>query len=156
MLGSFATGVAVVTTQGEDGAPVGVTVNSFNSVSLDPPLVLWSLSLRAPSLRAFRSHDYFAVNILAADQERLCMQFAKPAADKFAGVAFAAGRSGVPLIGGAAATLECSTYARYPGGDHEIYLGEILSLHAEAREPLVLHRGAFKRFDPTWPPEDEA
>lgn len=154
VLGSFATGVAVVTTVGEGGTPVGLTVNSFNSVSLDPPLVLWSLSLDAPSLTAFRTHEHFAVNILAEGQEELCTQFATPSDDKFAGVEFMAGVAGVPLLKGVAAHIECRTHARYPGGDHEIHLGEILSLRAEDRSPLVIHRGGFQRIAPT-PGRDE-
>lgn len=149
VMGAFATGVAVVTTLSERGRPVGLTVNSFNSVSLDPPLVLWSLSLSAPSLAAFRTHDYFAVNILSEHQIDLCRQFAVPSPDKFAGVVTTPGVGGVPLIKDVAAILECRTYARYPGGDHEIYVGEILSLRAEDRSPLVIHRGAFKRLVPT-------
>lgn len=149
VLGAFVTGVAVVTTLGDDGAPVGLTVNSFNSVSLDPPLVLWSLSLEAPSLGAFRNHDYFAVNILAAQQGRLCDQFAQPAEDKFSGVAFDPGVGGVPLIEGAVAQLECRTNARYPGGDHEVIIGEIVSLHGTDGDPLVLHQGRFKSLVPS-------
>lgn len=146
VMGSFATGVAVVTTLGEDGGPVGVTVNSFTSLSLDPPLVLWSLSLEAPSLSAFRSHESFAVNILAEDQDHLCVQFATPAQDKFAGVPFRPGLAGVPLIEGVVAQIECRVFARHPGGDHEIFLGEIFSLRAEDRAPLIVHRGAFRRL----------
>ncbi len=146
VLGCFATGVVVVTTQREDGAPVGVTVNSFNSVSLDPPLILWSLSLKAPSLAAFRSHEHFAVNILSEKQQDLCMRFARPAPDKFAGLAFDRDRSGTPLLRDAAAHLVCRTFARHPGGDHEIYVGEVVSLESFDRAPLVFHQGGFRRL----------
>jgi flavin reductase (DIM6/NTAB) family NADH-FMN oxidoreductase RutF len=142
-LGCFATGIAVVTTRGGDGLPVGLTVNSFNSVSLDPPLILWSISLSAPSLPAFRDHDGFAVNILAADQAEICMQFARGAEDKFSGVGWREGRFGVPLIEGAVAQFECSTHARHPGGDHEIYLGRVVGLSASDTPPLVIWRGSF-------------
>ena len=148
VLGCFATGVVVVTSVGEGGAPVGLTINSFNSVSLHPPLVLWSISLKAPSLTAFRRHDYFAVNILAAGQRDLCMRFAKPASDKFADVAYQRGVADVPLLDDATAHLECRTVARYPGGDHEIYVGHVLSLKSFDHDPLVFHRGAFRELLP--------
>jgi flavin reductase (DIM6/NTAB) family NADH-FMN oxidoreductase RutF len=148
VLGCFATGVVVVTTLGEEGAPVGLTVSSFNSVSLHPPLVLWSISLKAPSLTAFRRHDYFAINILAAGQRDLCMRFAKPSENKFADVAYEAGVGGIPLLHDAAAHLECRTVARYPGGDHEIYVGHVLSLKSFDRDPIVFHRGAFRELLP--------
>ena len=146
VLGSFATGVVVVTTLGDEGRPVGITVSSFNSVSLDPPLVLWSLALKAPSLGAFRTHDFFAINILAEDQEHLCKRFATPAKDKFSDVAFDLGITGVPLLHGTAAALECQTYARYPGGDHEIHVGEVKAVQDSGHAPLVFHRGTFRRL----------
>lgn len=146
VLGSFTTGVVVVTTVGDRGRPIGLTVNSFNSVSIDPPLILWSLSLKSPSLHAFRAHNWFAVNILAEDQERLCRQFATPSVDKFLNVRFDLGETGVPVLHGAAAYLECSTYARYPGGDHEIYLGEIQAMRDYGLAPLIFHRGAIRRL----------
>lgn len=142
-LSCFATGVAVVTTVGDGGAPVGLTINSFNSVSLDPPLVLWSLANSAPSIGAFRAHGDFAINILAADQLEICKQFARPADNKFSGVDYSAGHNGVPLIVGSAAQLECRAYAKYPGGDHEIHLGEVVGIQTSDRPPLVFHRGRF-------------
>lgn len=153
VLSCFATGVVVVTTLGPGDSPVGLTVDSFNSVSLDPPLVLWSLSLNAPSLPAFRTHDHFAVNILAEDHAHLCRQFAVASDNKFKGVETVPGRGGVPLIQGVVAHLECRTFARYPGGDHEIYLGEVVSMRCEDRAPLVRHGGAFKRLVPIAPDE---
>ena len=146
VLGSFTTGVVIVTTVGDSGRPIGLTVNSFNSVSIDPPLILWSLSLKSPSLHAFRAHNWFAVNILAEDQERLCRQFATPSKDKFLDVRFDFGETGVPVLHGTAAYLECSTYARYPGGDHEIYLGEIRAMRDHGLAPLIFHRGAIRRL----------
>ena len=141
VLGSFATGVVVVTTLGDGGAPVGLTINSFNSVSLDPPLVLWSLALTAPSLGAFRAHDAFAVNILSRDQADLCMRFARPSDDKFAGVSWRPGLKGVPVLNDAHAHLECRTWRHYEGGDHEIIIGEVMALAATDTAPLVYHRG---------------
>lgn len=146
-LGQFATGVAVVTTIGDAGMPVGLTINSFNSVSISPPLVLWSLAIKAPSVRAFRTHGAFAINILAQDQINICRQFATPSANKFDGVDFRPGYCDVPLIAGATARFECRTYARYPGGDHEIYLGEVVNLSKFDRAPLVFHRGEFKAVE---------
>ncbi len=143
-LGMFATGVAIATTVGDGGAPIGLTISSFNSVSLDPPLVLWSLHNDAPSISAFRNHGHFAINILADHQHDICMQFARPSDDKFAGVSFQAGHEGVPLIDGSAAHFECQTYARYPGGDHEIFVGRVVRLSSSNHEPLVFHRGQFR------------
>jgi flavin reductase (DIM6/NTAB) family NADH-FMN oxidoreductase RutF len=146
VLGSFTTGVVIVTSVGDEGRPIGLTVNSFNSVSMRPPLILWSLALKSPNLHAFLSHHWFAINILAHDQEPLCRQFATPSHDKFANVKFDVGETGVPVLHGTAAYLECSTYARYPGGDHEIYLGEVRAMHDRGLSPLVFHRGAIRRL----------
>ncbi len=145
-LGAFATGVVVVTTQREDGQPVGLTVSSFNSVSLDPPLVLWSLSLKAPSLEAFRSHAYVGISILSANQHRLCKNFATPSADKFQDVDYVTSPNGVPLLTGAAAHFECRTQTRHLGGDHEIYIAEVVAYEDHGREPLVFHRGALRNL----------
>jgi 3-hydroxy-9,10-secoandrosta-1,3,5(10)-triene-9,17-dione monooxygenase reductase component len=132
-----------MTARGPDGARVGCTASSFNTVSLEPPLVLWSLGLRAASLSAFRATDHFGVSILAEDQRDLALHFARPAEDKFAGIAIREGAHGVPLISGALAHLECRIVARYAGGDHEIMLGEVLDLERRDGAPLVYHRGGF-------------
>jgi len=145
-LGCFITGVVVVAATGEDGRRAGVTISSFNSVSLTPPLILWSLGLNAPSLAVFRTAKFFSVNILASDQQDICRQFATPADDKFRGVDIREGTGGVPVIPETAACFECATYARYPGGDHEIYLGEVLSFHTSDREPLIHYKGAFRNL----------
>lgn len=149
VLGTFATGVVIVTTRGLESEPVGLTVSSFNSVSLDPPLILWSLALSSPSVAAFRAHDHFAVNILAETQIEICKTFGRSSADKFAGVEFTDGVMGVPLLAGAAAHLQCRTYARYPGGDHEIYVGEVLAMEGFLHAPLLFHGGAFRKLQPT-------
>ncbi|MGI9388079.1 MAG: flavin reductase family protein [Methyloligellaceae bacterium] len=143
VLGCFATGVAVATTVGEKGAPVGLTVNSFNSVSLSPPLILWTISLSAPSRRAFCAHPAFAINILSNEQRDLCAQFSRPSDNKFAGVAYKAGFEGVPILTNSLATLECRIYRRDHGGDHQIYLGEVINLAASDKAPLIVHRGQF-------------
>lgn len=140
-LGCFPTGVAVVTTVGENGKPVGMTISSFNSVSLDPALILWSIALTAPSLSAFRNHGAFAINILHKDQGDLCMQFARPSEDKFANVEWTPGYKGVPVLEDALVTLECETYKTVEGGDHEVYMGEVKCIHKTESHPLVFHRG---------------
>ncbi|MDE1569428.1 flavin reductase family protein [Aquabacter sp. L1I39] len=146
VLGAFATGVVVVTTNGSGGRPVGLTINSFNSVSLDPPLILWSLALKAPSLPAFQASNVFNINILAEHQEALGRRFATPAENKFADVDHAPGLNGAPVLADTAAHMECRVYARYPGGDHEIYVGEVTALQDRGHAPLVYHRGGFRRL----------
>src|SRR5215216_989245 len=106
-LGMFATGVTIVTARTASGAPVGLTANSFNSVSIDPPLILWSLSRQAGSMPSFARGSHYAINILAADQHDLAVRFASKDVDRFEGVAFQPGASGVPLLDGAAAVFEC-------------------------------------------------
>jgi 3-hydroxy-9,10-secoandrosta-1,3,5(10)-triene-9,17-dione monooxygenase reductase component len=142
-LGAFTTGVTVVTTRDAAGRDVGLTVNSFNSVSLEPPLVLWSLARGAASLQAFVEADHFAVHILAADQEPLSNRFAQRGADKFAALELERGEGGVPLLPGCAARFRCRTAYRHEGGDHEIFVGEVLGFEAFAKPPLVFHQGAY-------------
>ncbi len=143
VMGAFPTGVTVMTVGREGGTRLGVTASSFNTVSLDPPLILWSLALKAPSLAAFRAHDHFGISILGADQQDLALRFARPAADKFADVETETGETGVPLIRGALAQIECRVAARHPGGDHEIILGEVKTLRRRDGSPLVFQRGTF-------------
>lgn len=143
-LGEFATGVAVVTTLGADGRPVGVTINSFASVSLDPPLVLWSLGLASPSRAAFESCGRYAVNILAADQVEFSQRFSQPREDRFSGIELTVGAGGTPLLAGCCAWLECRNEARYPGGDHVILVGHVESFQREARDPLIFHGGRYR------------
>jgi len=140
-LGSFATGVTVITTRTEDGRRVGVTASSFNSVSLDPPLILWSLSGRSPNLPAFRDGSHFAVNVLAADQLDLCNRFGRPLDDKFAGLEVGEGLGGAPLLPGAVAQFECACEAAYPGGDHLIILGRVLRFRWSDQTPLLFCQG---------------
>ncbi len=148
VMGCFPTGVTVMTAALPDGTRVGVTASSFNTVSMDPALILWSLSLRAPSLAAFRAADHFAVNVLADGQDGLARQFARASEDKFAGVATRQGQTSAPLIDGALAHIECRVAARHPGGDHEILLGEIKALSHGKGEPLVFRGGRFCRIAP--------
>lgn len=143
----FATGVAVVTTRDTTGRPVGVTINSLSSVSLEPPLLLWSLALKAPSLEAFRQSGLFAVNILPGSRDDLCRQFATPAPDKFRGVRYTVDCHGLPLLDDVLAQLVCRTWARYPGGDHEIFVGQVEDIRIAEGEPLVFFRGRLATLE---------
>ncbi len=142
-LGAFATGVTIVSTQSAEGQDVGITANSFNSVSLDPPMVLWSLSRKAMSLPAFQGNTHFAVHILAADQDGLSRRFATQGLDKFAGLAVERGFGNVPLIDGCAARFQCRTAFNYDGGDHVIFVGEVLAFDSFERPPLLFHAGDY-------------
>jgi 3-hydroxy-9,10-secoandrosta-1,3,5(10)-triene-9,17-dione monooxygenase reductase component len=142
-LGSFTTGVTIVTTQGEDGKDYGLTANSFNSVSMDPPMVLWSLGKKSSSLSAFQAAGHFAVHILAADQERISNRFAKSGTDKFAGCAVERGHGHIPLLDGCSARFECRVVHQYEGGDHIIFVGEVMNFDSFDRPPLVFHGGNY-------------
>jgi flavin reductase (DIM6/NTAB) family NADH-FMN oxidoreductase RutF len=136
--------VTIVTARTGEGKVVGLTANSFNSVSLDPPLVLWSLAQAAASLPAFRAGSHYAINVLAAGQKALAERFALKGADRWAGVQFTDGMGGAPLLAGAAATFECFNRSRYEEGDHVIFVGEVerCTWHAGA-SPLLFHGGRF-------------
>ena len=143
-LGQFATGVTVITTRNADGRRVGVTVNSFSSVSLDPPLVLWSLARNAPSFADFMSASHFAINVLGAGQHHLSRRFSTPLPDKFAGVECADTGEGCPLLAGVIAHFVCSVKQKYDGGDHIIFLGEVKEYRWFDGEPLVFHSGRYR------------
>jgi len=143
-LGLFATGVTVVTTRAEDGRRIGVTANSFTSLSLDPPLILWCLDRAAQSLRAFETSGRFAVNVLSAGQHYLSRQFATPADDKFAGVTCEEGPGGVPLLTGVVARFLCRNVRRVEAGDHVIMIGEVERFETFEAEPLVFHSGSYR------------
>ncbi len=144
-LGCFATGVTIVTASG-DHVPVGITANSFNSVSLDPPLVLVSLDRRLHSFPRFSASRYFAVNILATHQRGLSQRFASAGADKWSAVPYSLGRrTGCPVIEGAHATFECERWNQHDGGDHVIFIGRILHLNInDGHEPLLYYRGKYR------------
>lgn len=143
-LGQFATGVAVITTRLADGRCAGMTVNSFSSLSLDPPLVLWSVSRSAPSFADFMGASHFVVNVLAADQHHLSRQFSTPRADKFEGVDWRDGLAGVPVLEGVIACFECRNVKQYEGGDHLILIGEVERYCRLEGEPLVFHSGCYR------------
>lgn len=147
-LGNFATGVTVVTAADAAGHKVGVTANSFNSVSLDPPLILWSLDKRSSSLQVFEAASHFAVNILAADQIELSNNFAKPRDDRFAGIEHRAGEGGAPLLADCSASFQCLTHQLIDGGDHWIMLGKVVAFEDSGRSPLLYHQGAYSMVLP--------
>ncbi|HUS23840.1 MAG TPA: flavin reductase family protein [Candidatus Binatia bacterium] len=142
-LGSFATGVTIITTRAPDGAPLGLTVNSFNSVSLSPPLVLWSLANNALSLPVFKGAAHWAVHVLAADQDELSQRFARRGENKFGGLALEQGAGGVPLLTGCTARFQCRNAFQYDGGDHVIFVGEVLAFDGSDAPPLVFHGGRY-------------
>jgi flavin reductase (DIM6/NTAB) family NADH-FMN oxidoreductase RutF len=143
-LGMFATGVTIVTARTPAGELVGLTANSFNSVSLSPPLVLWSLARAASSLEAFSTGSHYAVHILAADQKDLAQQFASRGVDRWQGVDYQLSASGVPLLSGCAARFECFNRSRYEEGDHVIFVGEVESCTVQpGATPLLFHGGKF-------------
>ena len=143
-LAMFATGVTIVTARTAGGEPIGLTANSFNSVSIDPPLVLWSLSRQAGSMPAFARGSHYAINILAADQRALAERFASKDVQRFEGVSFRTGASGVPLLDGAAAVFECFNRSRYEEGDHVIFVGEVEAcVRGAVAQPLIFHGGRY-------------
>ncbi|MDN4592049.1 flavin reductase [Xenophilus aerolatus] len=143
VLGSFVTGVTVITTVDQEGRGQGLTANSFSSVSLDPPLILWSQARTAPSHAVFDRCERFAVNILADDQVDVSNRFSRGAPDKFAGLDLTPGLGGVPLIPGCAAHLECRKVQAYPGGDHVVFIGEVERIERHSRQPLVFGGGRY-------------
>lgn len=143
-LGMFATGVTIVTARAANGRLVGLTANSFNSVSLQPPLVLWSLSRAAASLAVFSTGSHYAINVLAAEQQDLARRFATKDVDRWAGVGYTEGYGGVPLLAGAVATFECFNRSRYEEGDHVIFVGQVERCgHRAGASPLLYHGGKF-------------
>jgi flavin reductase (DIM6/NTAB) family NADH-FMN oxidoreductase RutF len=142
-LSQFATGVTVITTRLADGTFLGLTASSFNSVSLDPPLVLWSLANTASSMPVFTGNSHYVVNILSAEQAALAQQFASRKKDRFEGVEYSLSHTGHPILKGASAWFECHNRSRYPEGDHVIFVGEVERCEFTAQAPLVFHSGDF-------------
>lgn len=147
-LGNFATGVIVVTAQDEEGNKVGMTANSFTSVSLDPPLILWCIDKRANSYEVFKKVKHFAVNILAADQIDISNNFARSKEDRFAGVPHVEGIGRSLLIEDVSAQFECELVEELDGGDHFILVGKVLSFNDFGRVPLLYHQGAYSSLFP--------
>jgi len=153
-LSSFATGVTVVTTLSSDGDPVGATISSFNSVSMDPPLILWSIANDSDCAEAFVNAEYFAVNVLGSEQLEQSDHFARSDVDKFGAKKTLAGPRGLPLLEGIVAYFCCRSWATYPGGDHTIIVGEVFDIHVNDQPGLVFYRGgyataqAIRSYDP--------
>src|SRR5580698_2933034 len=155
-LGQFATGVGVVTAHTERGDPIGLTISSFNAVSLNPPLILFSVARDALSLQPLRDAAGFAVNILGYEQRSLSDRFAKSKADKWSSVEFTRGHHDAPLLSGALAHFECSPYAEHDGGDHLIFVARVVRYSSWVGQPLIFFRGAYssvadKLSAPPWP-----
>ena len=143
-LGHFATGVTVVTANTPSGKHVGITANSFNSVSMQPPLVLWSLARNTYSFSAFEQAEHFIVNLLAYDQIELSNHFArKSEGDMFAGLSYTMGISAVPMLSDCAAYFQCRKKYMYDGGDHLIFVGEVLEFADTDRTCLIFHKGQY-------------
>ncbi len=142
-LGRFTTGVTIVTCTDADGRFVGLTANSFNSLSLDPPLVLWSLRQSSPNLAAFAAAPRFAVNVLAEAQVELSRRFAAPVPDRFAEGAWALGEQGAPVLAGCAAVFECESLSHQVAGDHRLFIGRVLACTESALPPLVFQGGHY-------------
>lgn len=142
-LGNFATGVTIVTAQSPDGEQVGVTASSFNSLSMDPPLILWSSIKEARSCEIFESASHFAVNVLAADQMEMSNHFARQQEDKFAEFEWEEGIGGAPVFPNCAARFQCESYDQVDGGDHLIFIGKVVAFDDFGRSPLCFHQGSY-------------
>ena len=147
-LGNFATGVTIITATTPAGEQTGVTANSFNSVSLDPALILWSIDKRSGSCAIFEQASHFAVNVLAADQIDLSNHFARPSEDKFAGINYNKGLGGAALFPECAASFQCESYQTLDGGDHWILIGKVVAFEDTGRAPLVYHQGSYAAVIP--------
>lgn len=142
-LGNFATGVTIITAQNAQGEKVGVTANSFNSVSLDPPLILWSIDKKSSSYDVFKASSHFAVNILSGSQIDLSNKFSRRNIDKFQGTNYRLGVGNVPVLENCSAVFECELFQIIEGGDHWIMVGKVVNFADEGRSPLVYHQGAY-------------
>jgi flavin reductase (DIM6/NTAB) family NADH-FMN oxidoreductase RutF len=147
VMGHFATGVTVITTVSKSGVPYGLTANAFTSVSLEPPLLLISVDRKAESFPFFEESKVFTVNILRDDQESVSRRFAVSGGNKFEGIAYHVGGNGVPILEGTLAHLECRLYAAHDGGDHVIYLGEIVEAETREGNPLLFYRGGYRSMN---------
>lgn len=143
-LGRFATGVTIITCRDEAGQPVGLTANSFNALSLDPPLVLWSLRRASPSLPAFAAARYFSVNVLAETQVDLSRRFASSVGDKFAEGHWLPGLGETPVLAGCAAVFECELQAQHEAGDHQLFIGQVRRMADLAVAPLLFQGGHYR------------
>jgi flavin reductase (DIM6/NTAB) family NADH-FMN oxidoreductase RutF len=145
-LGRYATGIAVITLKTPSGELLGLTVNSFNSVSLTPPLVVWSLANTSSALAAFEASEYYAINVLAADQEELSQRFASRREDRFAGLTLESGLGGAPLLPGSSARFQVRNTIRHAGGDHVVFIGEVEHFDYRDSDPLIYFGGAYRQL----------
>jgi len=145
VLGHFCSGIAVITAMSA-GTPVGMTCQSFTSVSLDPPLVLFCATKTSASWAGIREAGHFCANVLGADQEELSRVFSSKAEDKFAGTGWHAGASGAPVLDGVLATIDCTITTIHDGGDHDIVVGRVLELNGDSGGPLLFFRGGYGRL----------
>jgi flavin reductase (DIM6/NTAB) family NADH-FMN oxidoreductase RutF len=145
-LGTYATGVTVITAMAADGKPYGLTCNSFASVSLNPPLVLWSLVIFSQAMSIFQNASHFTVNVLGESQQALANKFATSSEDKFVGVEWTPGLGNAPVLANSVANFQCRAADRYYGGDHVIFLGAVEAYGYNRQEPLLFHRGGYGRF----------
>ena len=145
-LGTYATGVTIITAVAADGKPYGLTCNSFASVSLNPPLVLWSLGMFSQGLSVFQNASHFTINVLGASQQALASKFAKSGEDKFAGVKWVPGLGKAPILADSVANFQCRAANRYYGGDYVIFLGAVEAYAYNRQEPLLFARGSYGRF----------
>jgi 4-hydroxyphenylacetate 3-hydroxylase, reductase component len=146
-LGRFVTGVTIVTCRDDQGQPIGLTANSFNALSLDPPLVLWSLRQASSTIEAFTNASHFAVNVLAADQVDLSRRFARPSSAKFDAGDWTDGQGGAPLLAGCVAVFECRRRSHHTAGDHVLFIGEVERIGGSASTPLVYHGGHYRTLN---------
>ena len=145
-LGSFATGVTIITTLGKNGQKVGMTANSFNSVSLTPPLILWSIGKSTNCFEDFMAAEAFAVHVLAEDQQDLSNRFATTGIDRFAELECTKGFLGTPILPHYSACFQCKMSHQYEGGDHIIMLGEVIEFNDNQHQPLLFHRGNYNNL----------
>jgi Conserved protein/domain typically associated with flavoprotein oxygenases, DIM6/NTAB family len=145
-MGRFLTGVTIVTTRDANGEPYGLTVNSFNSVSLDPPLILWSLDNRHDRADFFRDSGGFTVNIMPADADALIFKFANTKAERFENTDWHWGVTRQPVLDAAMTSLECRMWAEYPGGDHSIFVGEVVDIKTGDGQPAAYFNGQLSAF----------
>ena len=145
--GRFATGIAIASVLDTRGAPHGLTVSSFTSTSLDPPLILICLGHRVSAIHAFRASAHFGINVLAEDQRDLAERFARKAQDRFDGLKWRRGKTGVPILAGVLAAIECAVRQRFTAGDHDVFVGEMVGAHVAAGAPLIHLAGRYRRLD---------
>lgn len=146
VMGNYPTGVTVCTTTDKDGTPLGLTVNSFASVSIDPLLILWSIDKGVSSYEPFINAGKFAVNILAGDQSDICSLFATKGTDRFSNCEWSMSENNLPIIAGTAGVMECETYKTVDGGDHTILIGKVIDIKNNNKDPLLYHKRKFGKL----------